>query len=134
MQNVNLTNMERVCRRSLKKDCAYSPPFLLSAATLLLSDWSTGQQLTSRLAVERGLHVEWTVRFSFSISICEDTVTQHSVNLQSAEQTSSCCEVPAEIRGTTMKPRAGRRLGNNVQKEHTHTLTLTHSKPEGRSV
>lgn len=86
VQNVNLTNTGRVyfCR-SLKKDlCSrwfirfptLSPSIQLSIrhrppAFRLVE----GLQLTLRLAVDwgAGVHVEWVVRFSFSISICRAT-------------------------------------------------------------
>lgn len=73
--------------RSLEKDCARggssdSPPSL--PPSVRPSVQSARHWLVDRPAadleaccwLERWLHVEWTVRFSFSISICEDTNTQ----------------------------------------------------------
>ena len=88
MQNVNLTKKGRVCFcRSLGKDCARggssdSPPSLRPFClpchrppALWLVD-RPAADLEACCWLERRFHVEWTLRFSFSISICEDKIAQ----------------------------------------------------------
>lgn len=92
MQNVNLTKKGRVyfCR-SLGKNCARGwfiwfptlSPSILSARHRPPALWLVDRPAADLEAccwLERRLHVEWTLRFSFSISICKDKIAHRDTH------------------------------------------------------